>query len=97
MPTIYDNIFLFGEYKKDWAKVQIGDLLGFISYETGKEIVSVKYREIEKFGLRKKNWALVKYNSLYGFIDDTGKEIIPPSFESITPIDQLNKQKNDKK
>ena len=68
-------------------------MFGFLEEKSGKEIVPVKYREIEKFGLRQRNWALVKLNSLYGFIDETGKEVVPPSFESIVSIDELNKKR----
>ena len=83
VPPIYDRINKFGEYVKDWAKVELNGQKGFISSD-GNIIVPLKYSEIEKFDVVRKNWALVKdKNEKMGFIDKTGKEIIPVQYDSI--------------
>ena len=48
VPPIYDRINKFGEYVKDWAKVELNGQKGFISSD-GNIIVPLKYSEIEKF------------------------------------------------
>lgn len=83
VPPLYENIHPFGEYKENWARVEIlGGLTGFID-STGKTVVEPKYEYIEKFGVYKADWALVSVNDRYGFINTKGEEVVPPTYAEI--------------
>lgn len=83
VPPLYENIHPFGEYKENWARVEIlGGLTGFID-STGKTVVEPKYEYIEKFGTYKADWALVSVNDKYGFINTKGEEVVAPIYAEI--------------
>ena len=69
--TNYDKIGQFGEYKSNWALVQVGNKFGFIN-DKGKEIVKPIYDKIGSFGEYKSDWAFVILNGKEGFIDKKG-------------------------
>jgi hypothetical protein len=64
----YKHIGQLGEFKSDWALIEIENKLGFID-ENGKEIIKPIYNKIGKFGEFKSDWALVILNGKKGFID----------------------------
>ncbi len=72
----YSDIQPFGQYKADWAMVEIFGFKGFVD-SAGKEVVHPQYDEIGKFGLYCDGCALVRKGNFYGFIDTTGKEVVP--------------------
>jgi len=83
VPPIYGTIHPFGEYKENWARVEIlAGLTGFID-SNGKTVVEPKYEYIEKFGEYKADWALVNVNNKYGFINTKGEEVVPPIYSEI--------------
>jgi hypothetical protein len=74
----YNHIGQLGEFKSDWALVELGNKLGFID-EKGKEIIKPIYNMIGQFGEFKSDWALVKLDDKVGFINDKGEEVIKPT------------------
>ena len=72
----------YGEYRGDWALIEVDGLFGFINRE-GKEIVPPKYSKISSYGVYMGDWAMVEVDGLLGFINREGKEIIPPKYEKI--------------
>jgi len=88
VPPVFKMIYPFGEYKQNWARVEIlGDLTGFID-TTGKFVVEPKYEYIEKFGKYREDWALVCIDDQFGFINSQGKEIVPPIYSEIPFINK---------
>ncbi|MCG9880539.1 MAG: WG repeat-containing protein [Bacteroidia bacterium] len=81
----YDNIGSFGEYKSDWALVELDKKYGFIN-DKGVEIVKPIYDKIAPFGEYKSDWALVQLNNKLGFINNKAKEVVNPSFDKIGPF-----------
>ena len=72
----YSDIQPFGQYKADWAMVEIFGFKGFVD-SAGKEVVHPQYDEIGQFGLYRDGCALVRKGNFYGFIDTAGKEVVP--------------------
>ncbi len=72
----YSDIQPFGQYKADWAMVEIFGFKGFVD-SAGQEVVHPQYDEIGKFGLYRDGCALVRKGNFYGFIDTAGKEVVP--------------------
>lgn len=63
------------------TRVFIGDKLGYIDEQTGKEIIPIIYNEISTF---ENGSSLAKRNNKFGCIDkETGKEIIPVIYDEI--------------
>lgn len=88
VPPVFTMIYPFGEYKENWARVEIlGNLTGFID-TTGKFVVEPKYEYIEKFGKYREDWALVCIDDQFGFINSQGKEIVPPIYSEIPFINK---------
>ena len=72
----YSDIQPFGQYKADWAMVEIFGFKGFVD-SAGQEVVHPQYDKIGKFGQYRDGCALVRKGNFYGFIDTAGKELVP--------------------
>jgi hypothetical protein len=64
-------IGMFGEYKKNWALINLDGKLGFIN-EKGEEVVEPVYDCIGAFGEYHADWAAVVINGKKGFINSEG-------------------------
>jgi len=64
----YKHIGQLGEFKSDWALIELDNKLGFIN-DKGKEVIKPIYDRISQFGEFKSDWALVILNGKKGFID----------------------------
>ena len=71
----YDKVGQFGEFKSDWALVQLDKKFGFIN-DKGEEVIKPTYDKIGQFGEFKTDWAIVQLNGKKGFINFNG-EFIP--------------------
>ncbi|AOW08492.1 WG repeat-containing protein [Flavobacterium gilvum] len=73
--------------KLGWIYVRnMEGLIGFIDSK-GKEVVPMKYANIDSFGEYKDDWARVENEQgLIGFIDSKGKEIVPTKYLRVYPF-----------
>jgi len=86
----YDAVGYFGEYKKGWLQVFIGNQCGFID-TTGKEVVPVRYDKIGAEGKYKEGWFMVRRNQRCGFIDTTGKEVVPVRYFDVERFNEIKR------
>jgi hypothetical protein len=70
----YDKVGQLGEFKNDWAIVQLDKKFGFIN-DKGEETIKPTYDKIGQFGEFKADWAAVLLNGKKGFINLDGKFI----------------------
>ena len=70
----YDKVDQLGEFKTDWALVQLDKKFGFIN-DKGEEVIKPTYDKIGHFGEFKADCAAVLLNGKNGFINLDGKFI----------------------
>lgn len=83
VPAIYDVAYT---YKNEYIKVKINDKYGILDYE-GKEIVPVKYDDIEYEEYEINPVFYVKIGNRKGLINTKGKEIVPLKYDEIIRYD----------
>jgi len=79
IPAKFDDA---GFFTDGLAKVRQGDSFGLID-KTGAFVVSPQYDDISVDG----TYFLIKSKGMYGLLDNKGKELIPPMYTYIQPLE----------
>ena len=88
LPCKYDAIEFFGYEKGLWRKIKSNGKYGVFDLEKDKEIIPIKYDEIDGNILKNnfydyKEVIKVRLNNKNGIISDSGIEILPCEYEKI--------------